>query len=69
MASARDALVDVLKTVTFSKPRVPVYSNVTGRGSHSFTSQLNFSAFYGIGGARDGHVARVNGALGAYYGV
>jgi [acyl-carrier-protein] S-malonyltransferase len=31
MSSARDALVEVLKTVTFSKPKTPVYSNVTGK--------------------------------------
>jgi hypothetical protein len=35
-----------------------------GRGLHSFTSQLNLSAFYGIGGARWGCVARVIGVLG-----
>jgi hypothetical protein len=34
------------------------------RGLHSFTSQLNLSAFYGIGGARGGRVAHVNGVLG-----
>jgi len=27
---------------------------VGGRGLHSFTSQLNLSAFHGIGGARRG---------------
>jgi hypothetical protein len=32
---------------------------VSGRGLHSFTSQLKSSAFYGIGGARRGSVARV----------
>ena len=32
-----------------------------GRGPHSFTSQLNLSALYGIGGARKGCVARVKG--------
>ena len=31
---------------------------------HSFTSQLNLSAFYGIGGAYRGYVARVVGVLG-----
>jgi len=35
-----------------------------GRGLHSFTSQLNLSAFYGIGGARRGCVARVKGSWG-----
>jgi hypothetical protein len=35
-----------------------------GGGLHSFTSQLNFSAFYGIGGARRGCVARVRGCSG-----
>ena len=37
---------------------------VTGRGLHSFTSKLNLSAFYGIGGARRGCVAHVKGVLG-----
>ena len=31
------------------------------RGLHSFTFQLNVSALYGIGGARRGCVARVEG--------
>jgi len=36
-----------------------------GRGLHSFTSQLNLSALYGIRGARRGCVARVfKGVLG-----
>jgi len=35
-----------------------------GRGLHSFTSQLNLSAFYGIGGARGVRVAHVKGWLG-----
>jgi hypothetical protein len=35
-----------------------------GRGLLSFTSQLNLSAFYGIGGARRGCVSRVKGVLG-----
>ena len=34
------------------------------RGLHLFTSQLNLSAFYGIGGARKDCAARVKGALG-----
>ena len=34
-----------------------------GRGLNSFTSQLNLSALYGIGGARRGCVARVRGCL------
>jgi len=33
----------------------------TFRGLHSFTFQLNFSALYGIGGARRGCTARVRG--------
>ena len=32
-----------------------------GRGLHSFLSQLNMSAFYVIGGARRGCVARAKG--------
>jgi len=40
-----------------------------GRGLHSFPSQLNLSAFYGIGGARRDCVARVKGVLGGVYGV
>ena len=35
-----------------------------GRDLHSFTRQLNLSAFYGIGGARRGCVARVKEVLG-----
>ena len=35
-----------------------------GRGLHSSTFQLNLSALYGIGGARRGCVARVEGVLG-----
>jgi len=34
-----------------------------GRGLHSSTFQLNLSAFYGIGWARRGCVARVEGVL------
>jgi hypothetical protein len=34
-----------------------------GRGLHSFTSQLNVSALYGIGGAREGCVIRVKGVF------
>ena len=34
-----------------------------GRGLHSFTSQLNLSAFYGIGEERRGCVARVKGVF------
>jgi len=36
------------------------------RGLHSSTFQLNLSAFYGIGGARRGCVARVKGVLGVF---
>jgi hypothetical protein len=35
-----------------------------GRGLHSLTSQLNLSAFNGMGGARMDCVARVKGVLG-----
>jgi hypothetical protein len=34
-----------------------------GRGLHSFASQLNLSAVYGIGGARRGCVAPVKGVF------
>jgi hypothetical protein len=34
------------------------------QGLTSFTSQLNFSVFYEIGGARKGYVARVKGVFG-----
>ena len=34
-----------------------------GRGLHSFTFQLNLSAFQGIGGARRGCVAHVKGVV------
>jgi hypothetical protein len=37
---------------------------VSIRGLHSFTSQLNLSALYVIGGARRDCVARVKGMLG-----
>ena len=35
-----------------------------GRGLHSFTSKLNLSTFYWIGGTRRGWVAHVKGVLG-----
>jgi len=35
-----------------------------GRDLHSSTSQLNWSALYGIGVARRGSVARMTGVLG-----
>jgi len=38
-------------------------SGGSGRGLHWFTSSLNLSAFYGIGGARRGCVTRVKGVL------
>jgi hypothetical protein len=34
-----------------------------GRGLHSLTSELNFSAFYWIGGARRGCVTHVQGVF------
>ena len=42
---------------------------IHSRGLNSFTSQLNLSASYGIGGARKDCVARVKGVLGGVYGV
>ena len=44
---------------------VPAVSKtpLSGRGSHSFTSQLNLSAVYVIGGSRRGCVARVKGVF------
>jgi hypothetical protein len=42
---------------------------LVGKGLHSFTSQLNLSAFHGIGGARRDCVARVNGVLRGVCGV
>jgi hypothetical protein len=41
----------------------------TSRALHSSTSQLNLSAFYGIGGARRGCVAHVKGVLKGVQGV
>jgi hypothetical protein len=38
--------------------------DVHGRSLHSFTSQLNFSVFYGIGVARRDCVAHIKGVLG-----
>jgi len=43
-----------------NRPSLMIY----GRGIHSFTSQLNLSAFYGIGGACRGCVARIKWVLG-----
>ena len=43
---------------------VPPY----GRGLHSFTSQLNLSALFEIGGARRGCVALVKGVSGGCVG-
>jgi len=43
--------------------------NLPGRVLHSFTSQLNLSAFYGIGGARRDCVARVKRVIGGAHGV
>ena len=44
-------------------------TSLHSRGLHSFTSQLNLSAFCGIGGARRDCVARVKGVSGGVYGV
>jgi hypothetical protein len=44
-------------------PQAGVYPPLAGRGLHSFTSQLNLSAFYGTGGAREGCVAHVKGVF------
>ena len=38
-------------------------AHAAGRGLHSLYSQLNLSAFYGIGGARRGCVGRVKGVI------
>ena len=38
---------------------------ISGRGLHSSTFRLNWSAFYGIGGARRGREARVKGVFSA----
>jgi len=46
-------------TVAPSYRRQGLAKKLMGRGLHSFTSQLNLSAFYGIGCARRGCVARV----------
>jgi len=51
-------------TAVTSNPSVP-----GTRGLHSFTSQLNLSAFYEIGVARRGCVARVKGVLWGVWGV
>jgi hypothetical protein len=40
---------------------------VPGRGLHSFTSQVNLCAFYGIGGAHRGCVARVKGVFRVFF--
>jgi len=51
------------------RPFNTLVSSVIPRGLHSFTSQLNLSAFYGIGGACRGWVAHVKGMLGGVQGV
>jgi len=47
-----------------SSPLNSTKASPVGRGLHSFTSQLNLSALYEIGGARRGCVARDKGVLG-----
>jgi len=56
-----------LRTVlpAMALPRVPGLRGGSW-GLHSFTSQLNLSAFYGIRGARRGCIARVKGVLGLF---
>ena len=44
-------------------------TRMLGRGSHSFTSQLNLIDLYGVGGARRGCVAHAKGVLGGAQGV
>jgi len=59
---AARAMVDALcleQTVELPLALVP-----PGRGLHSSTSELNLSALCGMGGARRGCVARVQGVLG-----
>jgi thiol-disulfide isomerase/thioredoxin len=48
---ARDQHVRVARIDVDTHRAAAARYNVTGRGLHSFTSQLNFSAFCGIGGA------------------
>jgi hypothetical protein len=43
---------------------IRVAPTIHGRGLHPSTSQLNLSAFHGIGGARRGCVAHVKGVFG-----
>jgi hypothetical protein len=47
----------------------PMLKAPGARGLHSFTSQLTFSVFYGLGGARRGCVAHVKGVLWGVQGV
>jgi hypothetical protein len=49
--------------------RCPASWPARGRGLRWFTSQLNLSASYGIGGARRGCVARVKGVSRGVFGV
>jgi len=49
--------------VEFIKNEDYKYVRLLGRGLHSLTSKLNLSAFYGIGGARRGCVARFKGGF------
>jgi len=52
------------RKVNECKPLAAGGGGPQGRGLHSLTSQLNLSAFYGIGGARRGCVPHVKGVLG-----
>jgi Zn-dependent M16 (insulinase) family peptidase len=64
MGTTKRSFVDFDQTVGASTGGFsisPFATDIRGRGLHSFTSQLNLSAFYGIGGARRGHVAHVKG--------
>jgi len=53
--------------MAYDGDRAAQYSLGRGwRGLHSFTSQLNLSAFYGIGGGRRGCVAVLRGCKGVF---
>ena len=62
----RALLVLFMRDVLLSRGE---WRDVVGRGLHSSTFQLNLSALYGIGGARSGCAARVEGVFGGVQGV
>jgi len=64
LIGARDVAAALRVNLGEDKWAVSIVTHADGRGLHSSTFQLNMSALYGIGGARRGCVAHVEGVLG-----